>query len=109
LLEARPLDLELNLLLVLDVFKVGVTKVKVARQQDFHGRELSVKTNLAAEDHRCPEHLTRVREANISLKLDTEVQTATDQVDATKRVLENGDASILNISLRDADTLVGCS
>jgi hypothetical protein len=67
-----------------------------------------VETNLAAENHRCPEHLTRVREANVGLKLHTKVQTAADQVDTAKRVLENGDASILNISLRDADTLVVC-
>ena len=52
---------------------------------------------------------TRVREADIGLKLHTEVQTAADQVDTAKRVLENSDASILNISLRDADTLIGCS
>jgi hypothetical protein len=68
-----------------------------------------METNLAAEDHGCPEHLTRVREADIGLKLYTKVQTSADQVDATKRVLENGDASVLNISLRDADALVSCS
>jgi hypothetical protein len=68
-----------------------------------------MKTNLAAENHWSPEHLTRVREADVSLKLDTEVQTATNQVDTTKRVLENGDASVLDIPLGDAYTFVGCS
>jgi methylphosphotriester-DNA--protein-cysteine methyltransferase len=83
--------------------------VKVAGQENLHRSQLGMETNLAAEDHGCPEHLTRVREADIGLKLHTEVQTAADQVDTAKRVLENSDASVLDITLRDADTLVGCS
>jgi hypothetical protein len=47
--------------------------------------------------------------ADIGLKLHTEIQTSTDQVDATKRVFENGDTSVLHVPLGDADTLVGCS
>jgi hypothetical protein len=43
-----------------------------------------MKTNLAAENHGSPEHLTRVREADVSLKLDTEVKTATNQVDTAE-------------------------
>jgi hypothetical protein len=109
LLEARPLDLKLNLLLFLDTLKVGVSEVKVARQQDLHGRKLGVKTNLAAENHRCPEHLTGVRKANTSLELHTEVQTTANQINTAKRVLENGNASVLDITLGNADTLVGCS
>jgi hypothetical protein len=37
LLEARALHLKFNLLLVLNVVKLGVTQVKVARQENLHG------------------------------------------------------------------------
>jgi hypothetical protein len=65
-----------------------------------------VKTNLALEHHRCLEHLSGVRKAEASREAHTIVQSALQNVGATKGVLGNRDATGLDISFGEADTFI---
>jgi hypothetical protein len=65
-----------------------------------------VPTDLALEGHGCPELLSCVGKAEISLETDTVVQTTLEDVCATKGMLSDRDTARLNISLGKADALI---
>jgi hypothetical protein len=106
LLEPSTNNIELNILTDLGAIKVCVSNVKIARKQNLDRRRLGVKTNLALEHHRCLEHLSGVRKAEASREAHAIVQSALQNVGATKGVLGNRDAAGLNISFGEADTFI---
>jgi hypothetical protein len=106
LLEASSHDLELNLLLVVNEFKVRTADVKVARQQDLDGSQLGVNSNLALQSDGHAEDLTGVRHTDIRLKAKSVVETSLDEVGTSQAVLHDGDAALLDVALGHADSLV---
>jgi hypothetical protein len=106
LLEAGAYHIKLNVLTDVGVVKVGVADVKITRQKDLDWRCLCVKTDFALEGHRCFEYLTSVRQTQVGLELHTVIKTAFEDVCATEGMLNDRDASGLNISLWETDALV---
>jgi hypothetical protein len=90
----------------LGAVKVSVSNVEVARQKNLDGADLGVETDFALQGHGSLEHLASVGEAQVSLKADRVVKTALEDVGATEGMLDDRDASGLDISLWKADSLV---
>ena len=106
LLKASADDIKFNVLTNVGLIKIAIADVKVAREQNLKRRNLRVKTNLALEHYRCLKDLPRVREAQISLKANTVVQTTLQNVRSSEGVFNDRNATGLNISLRQADSFV---